>query len=187
VFDFINSNIQILMTTIALFNNSNSAQHVYDKLIAAGIDKKHISVAAREPKDTNLDKDINVQKDSHIVEDATGGTTTGAVAGAAIGFLTGAAALTLPGFGGLLVAGPLAAALGGSSLAANTALGATIGGVGGLVSGLVKAGVDETQAQYIESSLQQGGVIIAVKDDNAGNYKSILAESDSESIIDIDN
>jgi hypothetical protein len=175
------------MTTIALFNNSNSAQIVYDKLIDAGIDKNHISVAAREPKDANLDKNVDVQKDSSVVADATGGATTGAVAGAAIGFLTGAAALTFPGFGGLLVAGPLATALGGSSLAANTALGATIGGVGGLVSGLVKAGVDETQAQYIETSLQHGGVIIAVKDDNAGFYKGILAESDSESIIDIDN
>jgi hypothetical protein len=174
------------MTTIALFNNSNSAQIVYDKLIAAGIDKNHISVAAREPKDTNFDKSVNVQKDSNVVADATGGATTGAVAGAAIGFLAGAAALTFPGFGGLLVAGPLATALGGSSLAANTALGATIGGVGGLVSGLVKAGVDETQARYIETSLQQGGVIIAVRDDSSGEFKKILAESDSESIIDID-
>jgi hypothetical protein len=174
------------MTTIALFNNSNSAQIVYDKLIAAGIDKNHISVAAREPQHTNLDKDVDIHKDSSVVADATGGATTGVVAGAAVGFLAGAAALTLPGFGGLLVAGPLAAALGGSSLAANTALGATIGGVGGLVSGLVKAGVDETQAQYIESSLQQGGVIIAVRDDNSGEFKKILAESDSESIVDIE-
>lgn len=156
----------------------------YDKLIESGISTDNISVASRDPEKTNMDSSVNVQKDKDTsAADITGGATSGLVTGAAIGFLAGAAALAIPGFGALLVTGPLAAALGGSALAANTALGATIGATGGLVSGLVKAGVDKTEAENIEKNLQQGGIMIAIKDDEMGTYTKILQESNPESLV----
>jgi hypothetical protein len=172
------------MTTIALYPNSNSAQVTYDKLIDAGISTDDVSVASRDPENTHMDSDIKVSSATDTpAADVTGGTTSGLVSGAAIGFLAGAAALAIPGFGALLVTGPLAAALGGSALAANTALGATIGATGGLVTGLVKAGADQTEAENIEKNLQQGGIMIAIKDDEMGTYTKILEASNPESIV----
>jgi hypothetical protein len=171
------------MTTIALYPNSNLAQITYDKLIESGISIDNISVASRDPDNTHMDSDVKVHTTDTPAADVTGGTTSGLVSGAAIGFLAGAAALAIPGFGALLVTGPLAAALGGSALAANTALGATIGATGGLVTGLVKAGADQTEAENIEKNLQKGGIMIAIKDDEMGTYTKILEESDPESIV----
>ena len=171
------------MTTIALYPNSNAAQTTYDKLIDAGISTDDVSVASRDPDKTHMDSDVKVHNTDTPAADVTGGTTSGLVSGAAIGFLAGAAALAIPGFGALLVTGPLAAALGGSALAANTALGATIGATGGLVTGLVKAGADETEAENIEKNLQQGGIMIAIKDDEMGTYTKILENSNPESIV----
>jgi hypothetical protein len=171
------------MTTIALYNNSDTAQSVYDKLTQAGLSTNDISVAAQDPENTHLDSNVEVKKDTVAAANVTGGSTSGLVSGAAIGFLTGAAALAIPGFGGLLVAGPLAAALGGSSLAANTALGATIGATGGLVSGLVKSGVDKFQAEDIQKNLQSGSIMIAIKDDEIGTYSQILQDFNPQSIV----
>jgi hypothetical protein len=120
------------MTIIAQYPNNTAAQNAYDSLVASGLSKEHISVASRQP-DT-IPKHMSGKDDSDIAADVTGGTTTGTFTGAAVGFLIGAAALIIPGFGGLLISGPLAVAIGGS-LAANTAVGAAIGGLGGFASG----------------------------------------------------
>lgn len=187
---FINPNILLYMTSIASYPNSASAQKAYDMLIAAGIKQSNISVASRDPSQMNkqTNSNMNVEKDSDVVKDAVGGTTTGAVTGGAVGFLMGAAALTIPGFGPLLAAGPLAAAIGGSSLAANTAIGAAVGGLGGLASGLIKSGVDEAKAKDIETNLQNGGAIIAVKeDDDSTSYTEILNQTSPDSVVKIPN
>lgn len=171
------------MTIVALYPNSNSAQSVFDKLIQSGISADNISVASRDPENTNMDNGIKVHTVDTAATDVTGGATSGLVSGAAIGFLVGAAALIFPGFGALLVTGPLAAALGGSALAANTALGATIGATGGLVTGLVKAGADQGEAEKIEKNLQQGGVMLAINADEMSIYAKILEDSNPDSIV----
>jgi hypothetical protein len=164
------------MTIIASYPNNNQAQLAYNKLLDTGIARDQISVAT-------LESEIN--NDSHLSKttaDVTGGTTSGAVTGAAIGFLIGAAALTIPGFGALLISGPLAVALGGG-LAAEATLGAAIGGVGGFVSGLVKAGANEKDAKLIEDHLHNGGVIVAVHDDTEGSHKTLMELTDPSSLI----
>jgi hypothetical protein len=165
------------MTLIASYQNSNSAQLAYNKLVEAGVQNNHIGVAKLETDSTE-----NIPYQSNSAADVTGGTTSGAVTGAALGFLIGAAALTIPGLGALLVSGPLAIALGGG-LAAETTLGAAIGGVGGFVSGMMKAGADEKDAKLIESHLQNGGVIVSVKDDLEGSHKKILESTSPSSLI----
>jgi hypothetical protein len=167
------------MTIIASYPNNSSAQSAYDMLLAAGVTKEHISVASRQPE-TMPEHMQDSASDS--AADITGGTTTGAVTGAAVGFLIGAAALAIPGFGALLISGPLAAAVGGS-LAANTAVGAAIGGLGGFASGLIKAGANEADAKAMEEHLQNGGVIVAVKDDMEGTHKRMLESSHPSSLI----
>ncbi len=168
------------MTIIASYPSNTAAQSAYDMLLAAGITKEHISVASREPE--NISDNMHGKNVSDVASDVTGGTTSGAVTGAAVGFLIGAAALAIPGFGALLISGPLALAIGGS-LAANTAVGAAIGGLGGFASGLMKAGANETDAKYMEEHLQNGGIIIAVKDDMKGSHKQMLESTHPISLI----
>jgi hypothetical protein len=165
------------MTIIASYPNNNLAHLAYNKLIETGMDKSHISVATLE---SNANSELVHSNNTSSV--VTGGTASGAVTGAAIGFLIGAAALTIPGLGALLVSGPLAVAL-GSGILAEATLGAAVGGVGGFVSGLVKAGADEKDAKLLEDHLQNGGVIVAVKDDSAGSHKTLLELTDPTSLI----
>ena len=171
------------MTTIATYSNTDKAQKAYDMLIQAGIDKTHMSIASQDPERTSKHMNVEVQNGSDVAKDVTSGTTTGALSGAAVGFLAGVAALTIPVFGPLLISGPLAVALGGSALAANTAVGAAVGGLGGLASGLVKAGANEADAAQIESSLMSGGVIIALKDDDSGSHLSALKNTNPDALI----
>lgn len=171
------------MTTIASYSNPDKAQRAYDMLLASGIDKSHMSVASREPEKTNQQMSADVQSGSDVAKDVTSGTTTGALSGAAVGFLAGVAALTIPVFGPLLISGPLAVALGGSALAANTAVGAAVGGLGGLASGLIKAGANEADAQQIETNLMSGGVIIALKNDDSEVHITALKNTNPDSLV----
>jgi hypothetical protein len=164
------------MTIIASYPNNNQAQLAYNKLIETGLKSDHISIATLE---SNIVDEINIYNKPMAV---TGSTATGVAAGAAIGFLIGAAALTIPGLGALLVSGQLALIL-GSGLAAEATLGAAIGGVGGFVSGLVQAGADEKDAKLLEDHLQNGGVILAVKDDLTGSHQKLLELTDPTSLI----
>ena len=87
------------------------------------------------------------------------------------------AAIAIPGLGGLLVAGPLAAALGLSGLAATTATGATIGGTvagaSAFVGALVKAGLSDNDAQELEKALKDGGIIVAIESNDEAD-KNLL-------------
>ncbi len=77
--------------------------------------------------------------------------------------MIGIGAIAIPGIGGLLIGGPLAAALGLTGAAAATVSGAVTGALaGGLVGGLVGLGVPEETAKVYENRIREGGVLIAV-------------------------
>src|SRR5690606_33937912 len=80
------------------------------------------------------------------------GAATGGVLGGIVGLLVGAAAITIPGIG-IVVAGPLAAALGGAGLGAIT---------GGIAGALTSIGVEEDEAQHYQSRYEEGDILIVV-------------------------
>jgi hypothetical protein len=164
------------MTIIASYPNSISAQSAFNKLLESGLTSDHISIATLK---SSVPEDMHTYDKTMAV---TGTTASGLAAGAAIGFLIGAAALTIPGLGALLVSGELAL-LFGSGLAAEATIGAAIGSVGGFVTGLVQAGTDEKDAKMLESHLQNGGVILAVKDDATGTHKKFVELTNPVSLI----
>jgi hypothetical protein len=178
------------MTYIATYNNFESANYALDKLMAAGISHDHISVAALEDTSKKMHTTSEMNMQNNPIGDAVAGTTGGVLSGASlggiIGLLTGVAALTIPGFGALLITGPLAAALGFSGLAANAVAGAAIGGtaagVAGLASGLTKAGMDAQEAEKIQSTIESGGVMLAVEDSNNVAEK-ILNSTEPNSLV----
>ena len=167
--------ILLSMTVIATYNNLNEADMALTELKHShNVPESQISVATLKEsynKFSNENRDMAAKN----AQETTGATLSGAGAGAAIGFLIGALGLAT-GFGGLLIGGPLAAALGGSAMAANTALGATVGALGGFVSGLTKAGVNEADAQSMSGIVEKGGAMIAVNTDglNEDEIKHVL-------------
>jgi hypothetical protein len=72
-------------------------------------------------------------------------------------------ALTIPGIGPVLAAGPLAAALGG---VAGAGAGAVAGGAaGGIIGGLTDMGVSDEQAGHFAEGVRRGGTLITVRTD----------------------
>ncbi len=88
----------------------------------------------------------------------TTGTVIGVVAGLAI------ANGILPGLGSLIVAGPLAAALGFTGAAATAVAGAATGAVaGGLIGALANIGISDADAALYENLVRSGEVLIVAR------------------------
>lgn len=91
-------------------------------------------------------------------EGAATGATLGGLIGGSLGLLAGIGALAIPGIGPFVAAGPLLAALGGSSL----------GGATGLVlGGLIGLGIPEIEAKALEKAVLSGGILISIHTDNS--------------------
>ena len=89
----------------------------------------------------------------------------GALAGAGVGTLFGLAALVIPGVGPFITAGVLASALGATGGA--VAAGAIVGGTSGALAGAFsKAGYSKEEAEYLGSTVERGGVLVAVDADD---------------------
>jgi hypothetical protein len=112
-----------------IYSNRQTAENAVDRLLASGFRNEDISVLLQDNVGT---KDFAHQKDTKAPE----GTTTGVVAGGAIGgtlgLLAGIGALAIPGLGPFIAAGPIMATLAGIGS----------GGVlGGIVGALVGMGI----------------------------------------------
>ena len=147
------------MTTIGVFTTHASARAAIDELRAMGVADADISYLY-----TNIDGDIkDGHSDSKVGEGTAAGATTGALLGAIAGFAVANA--VLPGVGTLLVAGPLAAALGLTGVAATTVAGAMTGlAAGGLVGALANIGVSEEDAKLYEDLVRSGNVLVVARE-----------------------
>jgi uncharacterized membrane protein len=142
------------------FANPAKANEAIDRLTKQGYDAKNMSVITQ---DKNFAEEVQRDTGANVVAGATTGATTGGLVGALAGLLIGIGAITLPGIGGLLIGGPIAAALGLTGAAATTVSGAVTGALaGGLIGGLVGLGVPESTAREYEETVKQGGVVLAV-------------------------
>ena len=111
---------------------------------------------------------------------ATEGMGVGGAIGTAVGATLAAIAaigtsVALPGVG-LIVAGPIVAALAGGGAGAVT---------GGLIGGLVGAGMTEQNAQAYEEALRSGGVVIGVvphSSESASNIQAKFKEFNGENV-----
>jgi hypothetical protein len=112
---------------------------------------------------------------------ATEGVATGGAIGTGIGAGLAAIAaigtsVVFPGIG-LIVAGPLLAALAGGGAGAVT---------GGILGGLIGAGIPESNAKAYEEILKTGGVVIGVtpkKDEDLDAIKDRFDELRGENIV----
>lgn len=170
-------------TVLGVFAERESANSAIDDLKAKGYEPKDMSVVMREEDKVN---DEANDTGDNVAEGAASGAMTGGALGALAGLLIGVGALAIPGIGGLLIGGPLAAALGLTGAAATTATGALTGALaGGLIGGLVGLGVPEDEAKVYEDRVKEGAILLAVPthvNGEEGGAQEILVRHGAEQV-----
>jgi len=156
-----------------IFNTREQAERGVDELLAADFRSTDISVLMQDNVGT---KDFAHEKHTKAPE----GTTTGAVAGGAVGgtlgLLAGIGALAIPGLGPFIAAGPIMATLAGLG---------TGGVVGGIIGALVGMGIPEYEAKRYEGMVKEGGVLVSVHCDNSewvGRAKDVLERAGAHDV-----
>ena len=121
-------------------------------------------------------KEFSHEKATKAPEGASAGAGTGAVIGGALGWLLGIGAITIPGIGPFLAAGPIVAALAGVGAG---------GLVGGMAGSLIGLGIPEYEAKRYEGRIKKGGILISVHcDDSSWTHKAktILEKTGAEDV-----
>lgn len=154
-----------MKTIIATYANASDAEVAIQALHSIGLTNEEISVMTLDSKAQGELPGSTLGKAS---DDAAVGALQGAKLGLVGGLLLGVAALAIPGLGGLLIVGPLAASLGLTGVLGTAVTGAgigtAVGGIGGLVASLAKMGLSEKDAADIEGDLKAGAVVVSAQE-----------------------
>jgi hypothetical protein len=161
---------------MALFSDVSSAAGVARGVHALGIDRADLSVVARDHQD---EKRIATQIDGSPgseIEDSPAASRLGELSG----YILAAIAIGLPGTGGVVAAGPLAAELG-----------EVAGHVAGQVAGdlkatLMKAGMSETDADAWRAQIESGRAILLgvhARNGRAAEIEALLAQDSVGGVV----
>ena len=161
-------------TTVGIFSNHVAAESAINELKAFGVPDQNISYIY-----SDIDgKLIDAQAPTKVGE----GAAVGVTAGAALGALAGAvvASGVLPGFGALIVAGPLATALGitGATAVAGAATGAV---AGGLLGALANFGITAEDALLYETYVKRGDILVIIRS-NSFSVRDVFNKSGASEI-----
>jgi hypothetical protein len=144
--------------TLGVFPDQDAADRAINELEERGYGVNELSIITRE-----VETKEEGGRGEHVTKGAVSGATTGGVIGGIAGLLVGLGAIAIPGIGGIMIGGPLAAALGLTGAAASTVSGAATGAVaGGLIGALVGIGVPEDKARVYEERVKEGGILLGV-------------------------
>lgn len=161
-------------TIFGIFPVAAEADATISDLENTGFTAKDISVVVSEKGKMKVET-----KGQEISRDTATGIRTGGTIGGIAGLIIGIAAITIPGIGGLIVAGPLAVALGLLEVGGTTLAGALTGAAaGGLVGALVGIGVPQERAKGYEEALKKGQILLAVNtpEEKATQVQEILTK-----------
>ena len=156
----------------ATFKDRVSSEAALRSLENIGVRSEQVSLVMTDETRHNHFK---LDEDSKADEGAISGAALGGIAGALLSVLTTAGAMAIPGLN-LVVTGPLVAAL------ASLGAGALAGGV---VGGLIGAGIPEHEAKLYEKEIRNGGVLLAVEahdDQQKNRIKEVLKTADAYNI-----
>jgi hypothetical protein len=164
----------------AVFRDRFDAERAFDYLHTKGYLDSEINVLMSD-KTRSTYYPASQEKEKHEAGSlATEGMGVGGAIGTAVGATLGAIAaigtsVAIPGLG-LVIAGPIAAALAGGGAGAVT---------GGLIGTLVGAGMTEQNAKAYEEALRNGGLAIGVvphSDEDAGVIEKKFREYNGENV-----
>lgn len=160
-------------SVFCIATSEQQAAAIVDRLKRAGFSNKDISTLL---KDHAGAREFAQSKDTKAPEGAATGAGAGAVVGGALGWLAGIGALSIPGIGPLVAAGPISAALSAAAVG---------GAVGGIAGALVGMGIPEGDARHYEAKVKRGGVFLSVHTEDAEETQlaeDIFREEDAEDI-----
>ncbi len=151
-----------------VFSNTKDAEDAYNALINHGFSSKDISVLmSDETRERFKNQDQPSDLGNKALEKAGVGSAIGGAAGAIIGAIAAlGTVVVLPGLG-LVVAGPLLAALTGAGAGGLT---------GGIIGALVGSGIPQERAEFYENSIKDGGIVLGVTPRNEAEYEVIARE-----------
>lgn len=134
--------------TTVWFPNHLRANSAVEALLRSGVRREDVSLvlseSAHQPTSSAQEK---------VGNGAAAGAAAGGTVGAILAALLAVGSLAVPG-AGIVVAGPIIAALAGAGVG---------GAAGGLMGALVSAGVHEEEASYYAKHLQSdGGILVCV-------------------------
>jgi uncharacterized protein (TIGR02271 family) len=144
-------------TVVGLFDDRAAAQNAVRELTAEGFRREEVSLVSKKADGKGVEVEY-VEEDGHAqIEDMAKGAGTGAAIGAGAALLLSLTALSIPGIGPVLAAGPLAALIAGAGVGA---------AAGGLVKGLARLGVEDDDAHTYAEGLKRGGTLVTVNTDD---------------------
>lgn len=152
-------------TVLGVFSTQEDAEKALSALDHEGVTMKDVSIITQ-----NREAGATMAQDSGA--NVAGGAATGAIIGGIAGLLLSAVAL--PGVGGLLVAGPLAATWGVTGLVA-----------GGIIGALAGLGVPEETARSYEERIRQGAIVLAVPVKKEGQETLLASTMEDASAEDV--
>jgi hypothetical protein len=143
------------------------------RLKNAGFADQDISVLLPDKSGT---RDFAHKQSTKAPEGATAGASAGGAIGGTLGLLAGIGALTIPGAGPFIAAGPILAFLSGAAAGA---------AAGGLAGALIGMGIPEYEAKRYEGKIMGGNILISVhteSGDEAKTARTILEEEGAQDI-----
>lgn len=148
----------LMITTIGVFTTHAAAESALNELRQFGVSETDLSYVYVNEKGSVQDGQTGGKVGSGAAKGATAGAVIGGIAGLVV------ANGVLPGLGTLIVAGPLATALGLSGAAATAVAGAATGAAaGGLIGALTKLGVDKGDVRLYEDHVKRGDVLVIAR------------------------
>jgi len=143
------------MKDTAVFATFRDPEAGISALIGTGFREEDISVLLADNAGA---KDFAHEKHSKAPEGATAGAGAGAVIGGTLGLLAGIGALSIPGLGMFIAAGPLMGALAGIG---------SVGVAGGIVGAIVGMGIPEFEAKRYAGLVKEGRTLLSVHCDSS--------------------
>lgn len=146
-----------LKTVVAAFDEFSRAQQAVEALLLRKYDPTDISVVAGEAKRSpGADGDVAQEEED---DSSVGGIRRPGTVGASgmLGLVASLTALSIPGVGPILAAGPMLGLLTGATV------GAAKEGVAGLVDALKQTGVTERDAHDYAHIICNGGALVLVR------------------------
>ena len=140
-----------------LFRDRESAERAYQAVSERGYDRDDVNLAMSDDTKKRFFSGVN-GAETELGSKAGEGAGIGGAIGGTIGAIAGAlgavgTSLAIPGLG-LVIAGPIVAALAGAGAGSVT---------GGLVGALIGWGIPEERVKHYEAGIKDGGILIGVK------------------------
>jgi hypothetical protein len=156
-----------------LFKTRVAAEAALDAIIKRGYTRDDISVLM---SDATKNKEFAVETGTHAADGAGIGGAVGGALGATLAAIAAVGvSVTLPGLG-LVIAGPIVAALAGAGAG---------GATGGVIGALIGAGIPEHRAKVYDAGLRGGGILLGVEaksDEDVSKLEQLLEDIGAEHV-----